>query len=677
MEIVKTRFALGRYWKDITLVYDIGRIFFTGIGFNKTFNSEVKMMEGRQYHGYDGAPNRAYVIEHFGKDKMWSCADTPHNAFHISFLKGEKPYARWKEPLVDCEITRPLYEHQCVAKRFIITRRQLILAGEMGVGKTLAEIESRELVNPDGAWYVAPLSALKAVKREQRKWDSHLLPEMMTYQGLVKRVREMEGLDIKPPQWMTLDESSCVKNPTSQRSQAAYIMANAMREFWGEDCYIVLMTGSPAPKSPLDWWMQCEIARPGYLIEGDINKFRQRLAILVDRDFGGGVHKHIAAWRDRENICDTCGLTEDDPIHNPEMAEVLEEDDEIHTYTVAVNEVKKLYDRMDGLVLVQLKKDCLDLPDKRFEEINLEPTKKIIQIARTLVRSAPTVAEGLARLRTLSDGFQYEDEKTGTERCPICNGAKMAMDWELKEEFVGEALPPCDYPTEDEINETTKWDEFEDPYWEACKEAELEWKRRFFDFKLMECVRCSGAGIIDTFTRTSREVFTPKEAALKELIEKHTEVGRLVTYAGFQGAVDRVEKIYQSMEWATIKWDGRGIKCSIPDVDPLDLFQDMKGVYPRVGFIGQPGAAGMGLTLTASPGCVYWSNTFNAVDRIQSVDRIHRLGMDTVRGATIYDLLHLPTDYLVLNNIKEKIARQDLTMGLDIRMEDVLNALAV
>lgn len=674
MRIEKTKFNLGKWRKPITLVYDINRIFFTGIGFNKVFNAEVRMMEGRQYHGYEGAPNREYVIKTFGKDKMWSCADTPHNHFHIAYLKGEKPYTRWKAPLVDCATERPLYAHQLTAKRFIITRRQLILAGEMGVGKTLAEIEAREYVEPDGAWYVAPLSALKAVKREQRKWESYLLPEMMTYQGLVKRVREMEGQDIVPPQWLTLDESSCVKNSTSQRSQAAMIMANAMREYWGEDCYIVLMTGSPAPKSPLDWWWQCEVARPGYLIEGCEYRFKERLAIVVQRDFGSGMHPHIEAWRDRDDICNKCGRTKDDPIHNPENAELAEmcaedQEDDAHEFELAINEVKKLYARMEGLVLVQLKKDCVDLPDKRFERIELEPSKKILQIARTLVRSAPTVAEGLARLRTLSDGFQYEEEKTGTEQCPICKGKCEVMDWELKSEFVGEALPPCEYPEDD------SWSTLDSEGRTLSERIELEWKQRYFEYKLMECVRCGGKGEVDTFTRISREVSTPKEGALRELIEYHAEIGRLVVYGGFQGSVDRVERIFRDMEWQTIKWDGRGIRCSIPDVDPLDLFQDMKGLYSRVGFIGQPGAAGMGLTLTASPSCVYWSNTFNAVDRIQSVDRIHRLGMDLVRGATIYDLLHLPTDYLVLDNINEKIARQDLTMGLDIKMEDVLSAL--
>lgn len=77
----------------------------------------------------------------------------------------------------------------------------------------------------------------------------------------------------------------------------------------------------------------------------------------------------------------------------------------------------------------------------------------------------------------------------------------------------------------------------------------------------------------------------------------------------------------------------------------------------------------MGLTLTASPSIVYFSNDFNAESRIQSEDRIHRPGMDVNRGATIYDLIHLPTDRTVLENLKAKRVLQDMTLGA---LNDVL-----
>ena len=665
-----THFNLGRYREKVSLSYDIGRIFFflghatqdaSGKihyknGFNRVLNNEVKLMSGHGYHGYEGAPHRDYCVKTFGMDKLWSALDDQHNKFHVQFLEGKNPYSQYKKPLIEVpEFNRPLYLHQGDMTCFILTRKRCVVAGQMGVGKTLSDIQATEMIRPQGWWYVAPRSALKAVERELRRWECRERPELMTYQGLVKRMKELEGADFTPPQKVTFDESSCAKTPTAQRSQAAKMLADAVREHWGDDAYVVLMTGTPAPKSPLDWWFQCEIACPGFLVEGDIRKFKNRLAILVDKDFGGGVHKHIDGWRDRDNICTTCGKVQDDPIHTvPDEALA---DGAEHEFKLAKNEVKFLHTRIveGGLVMVKMKKDCLDLPEKRFEQINLEPSKKILQIARMMVNSSPTVAEALTRCRTLSDGFLYEQEKTGEETCPICKGSKEAHDWELKPEYDGE--PISDYLDDGTIM------------------SNEEFRAKFFDFNLMSCVKCGGSGMIDTMARHVKEVACPKDDALRELIDSHAEVGRLVTYAAFQGSVDRVAKIYKEMEFETIKWDGRGIHCSVPGIEPLDLFQDEKGSYPRVGFIGHPGSSGMGLTLTASPSCVFFSNTYNAVDRLQAQDRIHRIGMDIVRGATIYDLFHLPTDYLVASNLTEKIHRQDLSMGLDIDMASILEAL--
>ena len=55
---------------------------------------------------------------------------------------------------------------------------------------------------------------------------------------------------------------------------------------------------------------------------------------------------------------------------------------------------------------------------------------------------------------------------------------------------------------------------------------------------------------------------------------------------------------------------------------------------------------------------------------MQAVHRHHRLGMDANRAAVIKDLIHLPTDQLVLDNLNKKQRLQGLTMGeLDTIME--------
>lgn len=70
----------------------------------------------------------------------------------------------------------------------------------------------------------------------------------------------------------------------------------------------------------------------------------------------------------------------------------------------------------------------------------------------------------------------------------------------------------------------------------------------------------------------------------------------------------------------------------------------------------------MGLTLTASKFICYYSNDYNAESRQQSEDRIHRAGMDTNVAPTIIDLIHLPTDLMVLENLRNKKDLQHMTL---------------
>ena len=53
-------------------------------------------------------------------------------------------------------------------------------------------------------------------------------------------------------------------------------------------------------------------------------------------------------------------------------------------------------------------------------------------------------------------------------------------------------------------------------------------------------------------------------------------------------------------------------------------------------------------------------NDFNSESRIQSQARINRPGS---RGSNIIDILNLPTDQLVLNNLQKKFDLQAMTMG--------------
>lgn len=607
----KIKLKAGRFLITATLQYEGDRIF-VQFKYNKQLIVEIKAMRGNRWHGFDDKPR-----------KIWSIENCSRNHFQLAYLKGEKPYAHFDQLITENDYERPVYCHQEELADFILTRRHCIIAGEIGVGKTLAAIEAMERSGFTDWWYVAPKSALRAVERELRIWKSKIHPEMMTYEALVKRIKESEGTTIIPPMGVVFDESARVKNPNAQRSQAAKILADGIREDHGYSGYIVLMSGAPAPRDPSDWWHQCEIACPGFLKEGTQMKFKKRLAIIVQKETfaGGGVYPSLEAWLDDPNKCSVCGGFEDDPVHDLSWTD---EDDGYHKFQSSVNEVALLSKRMQGLVTIKLKKDCLDLPEIRYRRICLEPTQKILNLAKSLLKTAKTTIAGITLLRELSDGFQYRQEQTGEEVCPVCGGS-------------GEMQNPLNTDTE-----------------------------------IIDCDGCGGKKKRPVFKRATTQIECPKADMLVDILDEHLDVGRIVIYAGFTGAIDRCVQICQKVGWEVIRADGRGWWNSVEeDVDPLDLFQDMQEQYPRVVFIGQPGAAGSGLTLTASPTILYYSNTFDFDNRVQSEGRGHRPGMDLIKGLTIIDLLHLPTDQLVLDNLQKKRELQSLTMhDLSRALED-------
>jgi len=610
--MIDTKFKAGKYKVPVQMAYDEDYIYLK-FRYNKALVNEVRMMEGRKWLGREDPPR-----------KMWRVDNCPHNLFQIAYLEGRNPYAAYDSEIIKHEYKRPLFEHQRLGADFLLTRKRAILAAEMGCGKSLCGIEVMERSKRDDWWYVGPRSAIKAVELELLKWDCKVNPEMMTYEKLTKLVKNWE--DGRPAPNIWFDESSRIKSPTAQRSQAAYLLATGARE--DHDGYVILTSGSPAPKSPLDWWNQARIACPGFLKEGSYHIFRGSMAIIKqEENVYGQAYPKIVSWLDDCRKCKVCGQLEE---------EHLETDlDREHEYEPSVNEVERLYKRMSGLVLVQFKKDCLDLPDKIYRKIELEPSKKIKDIAKAIVAGSRTVAQSLVLLRELSDGFQYVQTKSGEEKCPICKGKGT-----IPNPMLDANIPEDSLPQDLILDETVL------------------------------CDGCGGKGKRDTFTRTVEQIETPKDQALRDLFDEYSDVGRLVIYGGFTGSVDRCVQIAEDCGWEFIRVDGRGWHSSV-EGEPLINFQEKLNEHPRMAFIGQPGAAGMGITLTASPAIVYYSNDFNAESRIQSEDRIHRAGMDNQRGATIIDILHLESDYLVLKNLQKKRELQALTMG------DVTNALGL
>lgn len=642
--IHRTYFKSEGFMFPIDTFKSNGRIFFR-FDFNREIMEEIKSMQGAQYHGFEGAPYVELVESVFGNNVgIWSCKDSTRNRFQLDFLEGKNPFANWDQEIKEHNFKRPLFSHQRDLANHILTVHYGLWSAEMGVGKTLSAIELMERydkVSEEPIWYVAPKSALRAVDREFSKWELRQNPKVLTYNELVKQMTNWK--DGQPaPQVLIIDESQKVKTPTAQRTQAAQALADGIREDHGMDGYVLLMSGSPAPKSPADWWSQCEIAYPGFIKEGNIHKFKQRLGLFEEKDsFAGGTFKARITWLDDSNKCAICGQFENHENH-------VIGNYKYHEFRESVNEVAKLYRRMKGLVVVKLKKDCLDLPEIQYREIEADTRPSTIRAAKMIAAQGLSAAKTLTLLRELSDGFQYVEEQDGEKQCPDCEDGYVD-DFEIKPEYK-EVYEETGLPPEDD---SVPDDEYQDHYFNTVR---------------VPCPTCAGNRVVAKYSRVVQRVKCPKDDILKDLLDEHEDIGRLVVYAGFTGSVDRCVEIALAEKWAVVKWDGKGIKIfntegELKKGDPIEIFQDLKTEWPKVCWVANAAAAGTGLTLTASPTIFYFSNSFNAEDRIQSEARIHRPSMDLNRGATIIDCFHLPTDRYVYKNLKEKRKLQDISMG--------------
>ena len=204
---------------------------------------------------------------------------------------------------------------------------------------------------------------------------------------------------------MAVDESTTIKTPTAKRTKAILNL--------GKDAkYRRILTGSPVTKSPLDLYTQCGFLDDTLLGYESFYAFRNRYAVMVDRNFGGRRVQIPAGYRRLD-----------------ELSEIL----------------KKFSDRV-------LKQDCLDLPEKTYVERQVELTEDQKKTYATMksaalaqlngkMATAPHVLTQLMRLHQITCGHLKNDDDTITE---IKNNRIDAL-LEVLEEIEGKAIIWANY----------------------------------------------------------------------------------------------------------------------------------------------------------------------------------------------------------------------------------------
>ena len=604
-EIIKIK--QGRYLRKMTVRTDDKYIYMGNFGFNDEIRLAIKDMQGAKWMGGDWIPEAERI-------KFWRVDNIYRNLVNLAYMKGENPFARYDQPLkpfVDSlEFVRPLRQHQKEGVGAGLLYRCVMLAFEMGLGKSLTSFEIMERSGFQDWWYVGTTSSIPSVQLDAFVWQCKVKPRYMTYDELKSILKNWKAGD-PPPHGIVFDESSRGKSWAAQRTQAMYYVANEMRKSYKDDCYIIEMTGTPAPKNPVDLWSQIEILCPGIIKEGNVDKFKYRLAIFERTELKEGVtFPKLVCWRDGDPTkCNICGKFKAHPLHEPGN----NINEKAHAFVPLRDEIGRLYRCLKGVMLPKFKKDCLDLPPKIYQKIYVKPTIDVLRAAKLITATSKSVISGLIRCRELSDGFQYSESCTKI-KCPNCVDGEVIFN--------------------------------------GAKEV---------------CFACGGTCQINEYGRETHNVNAPKLKALVDFIEDIDS--RIVVYAAFTASIDLIESTVTKLGWKVIRVDGRGWHTNLlaidgkpltDRVDMLKVFQD-KANTDKIMFLAHPGSGGMGVTLTAAEVLLYYSNDYNAESRIQSEDRIHRMGMGD--SATIVDLIHLPTDELVLENLQKKRRLQSLTLG--------------
>lgn len=154
---------------------------------------------------------------------------------------------------------------------------------------------------------------------------------------------------------------------------------------------------------------------------------------------------------------------------------------------------------------------------------------------------------------------------------------------------------------------------------------------------------------------TSLALSGPRMDALKEAISDYP--GPIIIWASFQEEMAQIAAMLREAGEEVREYHG-GVTSVKARTAAIDDFQEGRA---RI-FLGNPGAAGTGLTLTAAETAIYYSSDFSLTNRLQSEDRCHRKG--TTHHVVYLDIVGRDTiDERIAGALQSKKLTAELVMG--------------
>jgi SNF2 family DNA or RNA helicase len=290
----------------------------------------------------------------------------------------------------DFYLDERLYEHQKKAVAYCLAREKFGIFMEQGTGKTLVLLQLLRYLKKHGAnmpaLVVCPVSVISAWVKQAREFTPDL--RIGVCRGTPKQrdqiLAEAEHgkLDILLINYellhpccqplrkikfgtMILDESQKIKHRGTLQAKAAMKISDGVQRRY-------ILTGTPMANSPLDIFNQIRFLDPtvfGHSWYG----YRDRYAIMG----GYGGYQQLG-WKNLE----------------------------------------ELTTKLAGISYRVLKKDCLDLPEKVYQEFRLdmgdeqkkcykELAEDLVTTVKNAIIATPVVLAKLAKLRQMASGFVY------------------------------------------------------------------------------------------------------------------------------------------------------------------------------------------------------------------------------------------------------------------------------
>lgn len=370
----------------IQIITDIdGGKFYLQFGYSYALIQVVKTMDGRKWNpelklwSLPATPAQASTIDRVLSPYRY----TGDDAFQNMLAQHEQGVGVMEAEPTPRETDTPCFRHQLVGLDLTIQRKAIILAWDMGVGKSKTVVDTAGLLGLNHVLILCPKSVVGEWPRQftthgrtygircisLRKHTVSKRTKVATKaltMGPTALVINYEAARCHPfadwalaQNWdlIVCDESHRIKGDKSKISKFCHKLADR-----GERR--ICLTGTPITNSPLDLWSQCRFLDEG-LFGSSFAAFRNRFSIM-----GGFQNKQVLAFRKLEEMNKRFyeiahRVTKEECLDLPEQMDVERE-------VELGPKGRKHYEEMEGQFVAQLEDGTITLANVLVESLRLQ-----------------------------------------------------------------------------------------------------------------------------------------------------------------------------------------------------------------------------------------------------------------------------------------------------------------